>query len=158
MRSRAVFAHVLAAGTRWQSAFVAVLAVVSVIVGLMTMHSMAGSAGHHQGTTSSATQSAAEHGDVTGGHPVAGAHAVADHYEQPASAVPCDAACQMGCLMVGVLCTLALLAVMIAFLLPRRASAMLAVRDHTNRVLNLLAAAAAPPRPPSLTALSISRT
>jgi hypothetical protein len=159
MRTGALSAHLALPGSRWRLMLAAVLAVAAVVVGLLTMHSMAGTAAHHEtDTAATVTQSVAAH-DHADEAPAPGATALpAVHHDEAALSVVCDEACQMGCLMVGLICTLGLLAVLVAFSLPRVASAISGIMNVAQRVVSAVLTAVAPPRPPSLTALSISRT
>lgn len=157
MRAGAFSAHLALSGSRWRLTLAAVLAVAAVVVGLLTMHSMAGAAMHHEtGAPATITQGAAhDHASATA--PTVPASVAAEHHD-PVLSVACDEACQMGCLMVGLICTLALLAVLVAFSLPRIAAALIAFRTSAQHAVSTVLADIASPRPPSLTALSISRT
>jgi hypothetical protein len=150
MRAGAFSAHLVLA---------AVLAVAAVVVGLFTMHSMAGTAAHHEAAAATTvTQSVAAHAHAGDTGPLASAAVSAEHHDDAALGVVCDEACQMGCLMVGLICTLGLLAVLVAFLLPRVASAMSGFMNIAQRVASAVFTGIKSPRSPSLTALSISRT
>ena len=144
-------------GSRWRLALAAILAVTAVVIGLFTMHSMVGTASHSGAGNAPVTQAAESHI-----HPETSAlqsAAVADpHRESSVLAVACDQACQMSCLMVGLICALGLLAILVTILLPRIGSALTSIKNVGQRMIRAAVAVVASPRPPSLTALSISRT
>ena len=159
MKAGAFSAHLALPGPRWRLMVAALLAVAAVVVGLLTMHSMTGTAALHETTrATTVTPSLAAHGHAEDPASPNAAAVPAVYQDDAALAVVCDEACQMECLMVGLICTLALLAILVAVSLPRVASVMSAISNVAARVVNAALTGVAPPRPPSLTALSISRT
>lgn len=167
MRLSAITAHPALRGSRWRLALVTLLALTAVLAGLFTMHSMAGASGHNESANAAPLEAATPDGHAVGASPhehvavgvsMAPGIGATESHREATLAVSCDEACQMGCLMVGFMCTLALLAVLMPFFLPRLLSASAMTRDTLRPLLRQALAALAPPRPPSLIALSISRT
>lgn len=125
----------------WRRLLLSLAAVGAILVGLLAMHSFSTDAGH--GTTIAVAAEASHHAD-------AAAQTVAHDN--------CSGSCEPGHSMAIMACLLALLVLTILF----------AVRDVPSRGLTMLAAVvrsaqryaqAVPwPKPPSLVALSISRT
>ena len=158
MRSGASSAHLSRRHFRWQRTLAAVVAVAAVVVALFTMQSMAGSLAHREAGSSTVAQAAGGDDHAGSANPAVAAAGDAERHVDAMLAVACDEACQIGCLMVGLICTLGLLAVLLAFVLPPVAAALIDIRGQGHRILRGVIAAVAAPRPPSLTALSISRT
>jgi hypothetical protein len=155
MSAHAFSAQLRLSRPNWRRALSALLAIAAMLVGLFAMHSMVGTGSHHEVGDTAVTAAAAPHGHV-GDAGLMGAAAA--HHDDPVLSVACDEACQMGCLVVGLICTLGLLAVLIAFHLPPVARRIMAAQIFSRRLVNAALATAAMPRPPSLVALSISRT
>ena len=144
-------------GSRWRRFLTAALAVTAVIVGLFTMHSMAGVAAHDAANASVVTQTGDPHSHP-GEAPSVGGLAGNVHTDDALLALACDQACQTACMIVSLVCTLGLLAVLVVYFLPHLAAARALLRVVEHQIVGVLVGALATPRPPSLIALSVSRT
>lgn len=140
--------------SRWRRLAIALFAVPAILVGLLAMHVLA---------TSSMSESGAAH--VISGHPsdtalVHGADVGMTSAMSPGMPVPaedCGGPCGPSHDMLGMICVLALLVTMVLLTLH-----LILIRgEELRRIVTALvakAAALAPPAPPSLHFLSISRT
>lgn len=137
--NRALRPHALV----WRRLLLTLAAVVAIIVGLLAMHSFSTDAGNHDATTAVVAEA---HQHEHGGAPF-----VANH--------DCDGACEPGHSMPVTACLLALL-VFTLLLAAREAVARgrLPLPGAANPEWPVQAGALRWPRPPSLEALSISRT
>lgn len=128
------------------------LALVAVLFGLLAMHSVATNSAptaveSHAHTAVSATTSA----------PVAVQLASSEVFVDPGLLSVCGGANPLDCLMIGVMCTIGMMAVGIMMLIYRRSSSSF-VPAALTRVSAVISQYVAPLRPPSLLVLSISRT
>ena len=130
----------------WYRIAVLVLGVTAIVVGLLAMHVIATSSDHTGHHIAAMTH---EHGDRT---------AMTDMSPTGAATADCNGSCESGHNMAGMVCLLALL--MTTIILTVRVISRWG-RDLHRLIAALsaaLPAALAPPSPPSLLALSISRT
>jgi hypothetical protein len=132
------------------------LAVAAVLLGIVAMHAMTGSAGsmavehlvHPHTHADEASHAASTQGD--------GNDAVLQIPATDAETMACDEMCQLGCMLLGVACALGVAALMT--FMPTRAANPKVTIIRAPRSLTLLASRIILPEPPSLISLSISRT
>lgn len=140
---------------RWQRLTMAVFALPAILIGVIAMHVLS-----NDGMAESAAAHATGSGPMIASGPVHGADegiASAQGPGLPAPAEGCEGLCGPGHAMLGMICVLALLVTSVLLTLRLMLVRCADVRRMV-RSLAANAAALAPPTPPSLHVLSISRT
>lgn len=127
------------------------LTLVAVLFGLLAMHTVA---------TSSAATAVDGHAYATVDAPTSApvtVHLASETSVDPALFSVCDDARPLDCLMIGVMCTIGMMAVGVMMLICRRSSSSF-VPAALTRASAVISQHVVPLRPPSLLLLSISRT
>jgi len=137
---------------RW---VVVVFAVPAVLIGLVAMHSLTSGGMNETAITTLPSASVGHHTSST--VPLADMVAMAPSHDAPAPGGDCGGPCMPSHDMLGMLCVLALLVTVIVFAMRLLLGALPALRSVLG-TLHRKAVALAPPSPPSLHVLSISRT